>query len=365
MTARRLISDYPHQVAGHCGSGALRDLMQWARLSYDDTPLDEGTVFGLAGELGFTYLRHPAMSPPIYLVGRGPDLTGAFTRRLGITATRHATDDPDEGWAWVRDELDHGYPVLCWADIAHLPYLRVRLSMSRHDIVITGYDDHTATATVVDNDRADPQPVPYDALARARHSTGFPAPTRHTTYRLRYPTRLPPLTATAADACHAAATALRHPPPLPLSTGHPGNDHNQDHDQVADLVHGAGLDGVDIFAEDLRRWPDVFTPAQLDTVLSALAAFIDKAGTGGSLFRRLQADYLHYLAHRTGLPIAGQAADLYAQLTQLWHGLARIAAADISTTTRVTALADTARHLPELEQHGADLLDLLARELSP
>ncbi|MBB2506475.1 hypothetical protein H5411_46160 [Amycolatopsis echigonensis] len=49
MTGRRVISDYPHQLAGHCGSGALRDLMQWARLSYDETPLDEGTVFGLGG----------------------------------------------------------------------------------------------------------------------------------------------------------------------------------------------------------------------------------------------------------------------------------------------------------------------------
>ncbi|OLZ42924.1 BtrH N-terminal domain-containing protein [Amycolatopsis keratiniphila] len=355
MTGRRVISDYPHQVAGHCGSGALRDLMHWARLSYDDTPLDEGTVFGLGGELGFTYLRHPAMSPPIYLVGRGPDLTGAFTRRLGITATQHATDDPDEGWAWVREELEHGYPVLCWADIAHLPYLRVRLSMSRHDIVITGYDDHTRTATVVDNDRADLQPVPYDALARARSSTGFPVPTRHTTYSLRYPTRLPPLADTAADACHAAARALRNAQSL-LPAGQL--------DGVTGLVHGAGLDGLSVFVHDLRRWPDVFTPTQLDTVLTALAAFIDKAGTGGSLFRRLQADYLSYLAHRTGLPIAGQAAGLYAQLTQIWRDLARIATTDIPATTRVTALADTARHLPELEQQGADLLDLLARELS-
>ncbi|GAB3673862.1 BtrH N-terminal domain-containing protein [Saccharopolyspora sp. NPDC049426] len=356
MTGRHIISDYPHQVAGHCGSGALRDLMHWAQLSYDETPLDEGTVFGLGGELGFTYLRHPAMRPPIYLVGRGPDLTGGFTRRLGITATQHATDDPDEGWAWVREELDHGYPVLCWADIAHLPYLRVRLSMSRHDIVITGYDDHTRTATVIDNDRADPQPVPYDALARARSSTGFPAPTRHTGYRLRYPTHLPPLANTAADACHAAARGLRNPQSLVPASQLDG---------VTDCPYGAGLDGLSVFVDDLRRWPDVFTPTQLDTVLTALAAFIDKAGTGGSLFRRLQADYLHYLAHRTGLPIAGQAADLYDQLTQLWHDLARIATTDTSTTTRVTALADTAEHLPELEQQGADLLDLLARELSP
>ncbi|TVT12459.1 BtrH N-terminal domain-containing protein [Amycolatopsis acidiphila] len=316
--------------------------------------LSEGTIFGLGGELGFSYLRHSAMSPPIYLVGRGPDLTGHFTRRLGITATQHATDDPDEGWAWVRDELDQGHPVLCWADIAELPYLRVRLSMSRHDIVIIGYNDHTRTATVIDNDRADPQPVPYDALARARSSTGFPAPTRHTTYRLRYPTQLPPLSTTAADACDAAASALRHPEPM--LTG--------DLDTTPELVHGYGLNGVTTFVDDLHQWPDLFPPDQLDTVLRALAAFIDKAGTGGGLFRRLQADYLHYLARHTHLPTAQQAADTYSQLAQVWSDLATTATTDIDITTRIAALTDTAQQLPALEQRGADDLHILARDLT-
>lgn len=355
MTEQQRISDYPHQLAGHCGSGALRDLMQWAGLSYDDTPLAEGTIFGLGGELGFSYLRQTAMSPPIYLVGRGADLTGQFAHRMGLTVTQHATDDPDEGWAWVRNELDHGYPVLCWADIAELPYLRVRLSMSRHDIVIIGYDNHTATATVVDNDRADPQHVPYDALARARCSTGFPAPTRHTTYRLRYPTQLPPLTKTAADACHAAAAALRRTTP-PFTDG--------ELDSVPDLIHGNGLHGLTIFIADLTRWPDLFPPDQLDAALRALAAFIDKAGTGGGLFRRLQADYLTYLADLTRLPIARQAADTYTQLAQLWSKLATTATADTDALARIQAICDTAHHLPALEHRGADDLNNLAHTLT-
>ena len=31
----RVVLDYPHRQAGHCGSGALRDLMEWeARLGW-------------------------------------------------------------------------------------------------------------------------------------------------------------------------------------------------------------------------------------------------------------------------------------------------------------------------------------------
>ncbi|MFA6574914.1 MAG: BtrH N-terminal domain-containing protein [Nocardioides sp.] len=34
--------------------------------------------------------------------------------------------------------MEGGRPVRLWADIAELPYLRVKLSMSRHDIVVIG-----------------------------------------------------------------------------------------------------------------------------------------------------------------------------------------------------------------------------------
>lgn len=45
--------------AGHCGSGALRDLMELHQLDYGAGPLSEGAAFGLAGGLGFLYLECP------------------------------------------------------------------------------------------------------------------------------------------------------------------------------------------------------------------------------------------------------------------------------------------------------------------
>ena len=37
------ISNYPHRMGGHCGSGALRDLLEWAGLGWDGPP-GEGLV---------------------------------------------------------------------------------------------------------------------------------------------------------------------------------------------------------------------------------------------------------------------------------------------------------------------------------
>ena len=35
---RRILLDYPHREAGHCGSGALRDLLEWAGLGWEEVP---------------------------------------------------------------------------------------------------------------------------------------------------------------------------------------------------------------------------------------------------------------------------------------------------------------------------------------
>ncbi|WP_231857374.1 BtrH N-terminal domain-containing protein, partial [Tsukamurella tyrosinosolvens] len=41
-------------MGGHCGSGAMRDLMEWTGLGFDGPP-DEGLVFALGGALSLTY----------------------------------------------------------------------------------------------------------------------------------------------------------------------------------------------------------------------------------------------------------------------------------------------------------------------
>lgn len=57
MTA--LLSRFPHRRAGHCGSGARRDLLEFHGLDYGDGPLSEDAVFGLAGGRGSSTWRTP------------------------------------------------------------------------------------------------------------------------------------------------------------------------------------------------------------------------------------------------------------------------------------------------------------------
>ncbi|MEU8494673.1 MULTISPECIES: BtrH N-terminal domain-containing protein [Pseudonocardia] len=345
-------------MAGHCGSGALRDLLEWAGLSWGGKPLSEGTVFGLGGCLSFNYLRGPGLGTPFYLVGRGSGLTESLSTRLGIAGFAHDTDDPDEGRAWLDRELNAGRPLLCWADMSELPYLRVRMQMSRHDIVVTGYEPNRQQVRVIDNDRAEPQVIPAAALAAARSSTGFPTPTRHTCYPLRFPDSLPDQRTAAASACAQSAQSMTAPTDGNIITvpGAPAAGH--------------GLGGVATFLADLEAWPDVLdrtgeTPEHdLHAALSTLAVFIEKAGTGGGLFRRLQAQFLAELTDIDAR--AHPAAVIYEELAGTWS---EIAARAVDKTagppaTRWRNVQDRARRLPQLETDGAHHLQDLARVLA-
>lgn len=340
MPGRVVVGDYPHRVGGHCGSGALRDLLDWAGLGWADEPPSEGLVFGLGGALAFFHVPLPGLQPPFYLVGRDIDLEQDLCDRLGIATERQQTDDPEQGWQWVVDELDHGRPVMVQADIAHLPYLRVRLANTRHDIVVIGYDPSARTALVVDNDREQVQEVSLADLAVARASTGFPDPVRHATWPMRFPERLPDLLPVARRAARASADRmLDGSGPLPdlLSS-------------ADDAALGVGVAGVGGFVEDLAGWPGRMDDDQRRQAVAALPVFIDKAGTGGGLFRWLQAGFCADVARLTGSAPFATAAAAYERCAAAWSHLAAVSGAAGDDHAAVVRAASA---LPELEQQAA------------
>lgn len=326
--ARRVEIDFPHRRAGHCGSGALRDLLEFHGLCWGPEPLSEsmalseGMVFGLGAGLGFAYLELPDADPPIYLVGRTGGLERDICEHLGIGLDLRQTDDPAEGWGVLREALDDGRPTMVWADIQHLDYLRVRLQMTMHDIVITGYDEAEGVAFVADNDRDDIQRCSLEALARARNSRAFPGPNRHATWLMDFPQALPDPRAAVTGALRGAVDNMRgggaglNAPPA-----------------------GTGLNGVNAFAAAYPGWPQRFGE-RLDGAMRGLRIFIVKAGTGGALFRSLHARFAHDAAELLGQPSFHEVGARYDELAAEWVILAGVEdhAAGLPHVERIAAL---------------------------
>lgn len=339
MTLPSIAPSFPHQLAGHCGSGALRDLLEFHGLDYGAGPLGEGAVFGLAGGLGFLYLEMPGATPPMYLVGRTADLERDVAGHLGLGLDVRDSDDPDEGWRWVREEVDAGRPPMVWADIGHLEYLRVRMHNTRHDIVVVGVDEEGGFAWIADNDREELQRCSLESLARARSSDAFPGPNRHTTFVYEWPERLRPPADATRDALRRAVQNMQGTP-----------------EALAGLQGANGLRGVESFVGAYPVWPEVFGD-ELPRALKGLSVFIVKAGTGGAMFRSLHAAFLHDMAELLDDDDLRAIGTTYDELATAWRSLANRA--------RDEDHAGGLEHVEQigvLEQRGVSLMSAWAQD---
>ena len=297
-------SRFRHRVAEHAASGALRDLLEHHRLSYAPQPLSEGAVFGFSGALDLRVRMAGAAIPAIDLDGRAATLEPELCQHLGVRARWRATTDPTVAWEVLRDELVAGRPTLVRADAAELDYHEGRRHDTRRAIVATGLDEPAALVWVADGGFPEPQRCSIGALAAARASQGWPEPARHGLLQIAgAPQRLADPRAAVAAALHRVVRAMRRPP-------------RQHHPHVR-----AGLAAADALA---ATWPGLPAAAgpRLGATLDALRSRISDGGTGGALYRSLQARFLHDGAALLGSPQLGRAALVCDDLADAWRTLA-------------------------------------------
>lgn len=294
---------FHHRVADHAASGALRDLLEHHRASYAPEPLSEGAIFGLSGALDLSVRIAATAVPIIDVEGRAPSLELDLCRHLGLDAQWCATDDPRLGWEQLRRELDAGEPTLVRADLADLDYRDGDRHDTRHAIVVTNCDVQGGVVWVLDRCFPEPQRCTLSSLAVARASRGWPEPVRHGMLRVRRPARL----ASPSDAVAAALRRVVASMRSPQRNGHP---------HVL-----SGLAAIDALASAWAQLPQLAGP-RLGQTLAALRFRIREGGTGGALYRSLQARFEHDAAALLGSAQLGRAALVCDDLADAWRAFA-------------------------------------------
>jgi hypothetical protein len=329
-----------HRVADHAASGALRDLLEHLRLSYAPEPLSEGAIFGFSGALDLRVRIADAAVPAIDLEGRAASLELELCEHLGIPAQWHTTSDPATGREQLRAALASGHPALVRADLAELDYRDGDRHDTRHAILVTSVDPDAAVAWVADGGFPEPQRCSLAALAAARASQAWPEPAHHGLLTLGVrPSRLADPRVAVAAALRRVVDAMRRPP-------------RPDHPHVR-----AGLAAADALAEAWPSLPDAAGP-RLAVTLEALRFRIRDGGSGGALYRSLQARFLHEAAALLGSPQLGQAALVCDDLADAWRALAGAIDGDDPVfahrvsgpwVQRISALEH--QHVEALEEH--------------
>jgi Domain of unknown function (DUF4872)/Butirosin biosynthesis protein H, N-terminal len=338
-TAQVGLTGLRHRVAEHAASGALRDLLEHHRVSYGCEPLSEGAIFGFSGAFDLCVRIAATAVPPIDVDGRGPSLELDLCRHLGLEAEWCATDDPGTGWEQLRHELDAGRPTLVHADVGELDYHVERRHDTRHAIVVTGCDAPAGVVWVLDRCFADPQRCTLSSLATARASRGWPEPARHGLLRLRGVDGLVEPRVAIAAALVRVVQGMRHP-------------HRNGHPHIR-----SGLAGIDALADAWPRLPELAGP-RLRQTLAVLRFRVRDGGSGGALYRSLQARFEHDAAALLGSAPLGRAALVCDDLADAWRAFA--AATDADDADRAHRAAGPLiecvralehRHIEALEAH--------------
>ncbi|MGW6781522.1 BtrH N-terminal domain-containing protein [Streptomyces sp. NPDC054987] len=281
------VKDIDARGTQHCETTTLGLLLRHQGLD-----LSEPMLFGLASGLSFLYWNSKKMDFP-FLGGRVKpfDLTRNLAARLRLRLQVQETTSPRKAWDSVAASIDAGHPVGLQLDSHHLDYFGSKVHFGGHIVALYGYDDHTAY--LVDTDQqGGAVSTSLSSLARARAARG-PMTAKHRSFTLTTPKNMPAPHGQIVPAITACADAFLNPP-------------------IANLGHR----GIEKAGRLVRTWLQCTDDPQRD--LPQAASLMEKAGTGGALFRNVYRDFLAECTELLDSSHLRTGHRLYAEAAVLW-----------------------------------------------
>ena len=297
--------------------------------------LSEPLIFGLGEALGFVFLNLAGLPLP-FLGGRSKPfaLTTAACRNLGLRLEATETTSKAKAWRQLETHLEAGTPVGLQLDCFYLPYFEHGPHFAGHFVAalrLVG-DEVEVVDTV---QQGGVQRIPRAALEAARHARG-PMSARARAYTLH---RGPEVDLPTAVARAMAENARRYL--------HPD-------------FGGMGALGLAKLGRSLPTWLDKAEDPAQDLRLAA--DLMERAGTGGALFRNLYRDFLDEASEL--LPasaVATRAArDEVARAAGLWTELAKLLE-QCARDRREEHLVEASRLCPAIASHEVAAMTLLAQ----
>lgn len=280
----------------HCETTALGVLLR-----HEGIDLSEPMLFGLGSGLSFIYWDSKAMGFP-FLGGRVKpfELTRNLAAVLGLELLVEETTSTRKAWRNVAGPVDAGRPVGLQLDSYHLDYFSTKVHFGGHIVAMYGYDEQDAH--LVDTaPQGGAVTTSLAALARARAERG-PITARHRSFTLTAPCGPPSTRERIIPAIKTCADAFLHPP-------------------IANLGHR----GIEKTAKQVPKWLERSADPGQD--LPRAAVLMEKAGTGGALFRNLYRDFLAECAQLIDSDHLRTGHSLYAEAAALWTEVAELIAA--------------------------------------
>ena len=298
----RLIESYRHQVASHCESGTVRNLLLHAGVD-----VSEPMIFALGSGPTFYYLffvKGPSTFPLVALRNTPGSIFKRVSKLCGVDFHMKQYRSPRAAMAKADELIDRGTPVAAQVEMFRMKYLPsfMRVRAPFHFIALVGRDAQSYLVS-------DAYQASLNTLARedleAAWETHAPMAKDNLLVHLRKVPR-------HIDFKRGALASIRYCCSNMLLP------------RVVDrLFFFVGIEGMRTFARQMRRWPERYRGVRLREGMLFHAVCFEDQGTGGGAFRLMYGAFLQEAKEMFHSPALGELADRFIDHGRQWRKASR------------------------------------------
>ncbi|UTX49308.1 BtrH N-terminal domain-containing protein [Chryseobacterium sp. MA9] len=260
--------------------------------------LSEPMLFGLGEGLGFIYWNMKTMDFP-FIGGRvKPDvLTKNLAQNLNLELTVKETSSQSKAWDQVKELIDNKQVVGLKMDCYHLEYFSNPFHFAGHYAAIYGYDSENAF--LVDTRQQGGQvQTSLKSLAMARAEKG-PMSSKNLYYTIQKKNK-------KFDLEKAILTAIK----------------NNAVEYLSPPIMNISYKGILKTSSEIIKWFN--TSKNIEGEFKQAALLMEKAGTGGALFRNLYRDFLKESYELLQLDQLKTGYEGFTEIAELWTTVSRL-----------------------------------------
>ncbi|MGO1723059.1 MAG: BtrH N-terminal domain-containing protein [Sphingobacterium sp.] len=277
----------------HCETTATGTLLRQIGIN-----LSEPMLFGIGEGLGFIYWNMKTMDFP-FIGGRIKTdlLTQNIAKNLNLELTVKETSSKQKAWENVKQLLDKGQIVGLKLDCYHLEYFSNPFHFAGHYTAIYGYDNENAFL-VDTRQQGGEVKTSLKSLELARAEKGAMS-SKNLYYTIKQ-------TGKNFDLKKAILTAIQ----------------NNATDYLNPPIRNISYKGILKTSTEIIKWFN--TSKDIENEFKSSAMIMEKAGTGGALFRNLYRDFLKESYELLKLDELKTGHEAFVEIATLWTSVSQL-----------------------------------------
>lgn len=255
------INNFKPFIGQHCETTTTGSLIKHLGIN-----LSEPMLFGLGEGLGFIFWNMKIMDFP-FIGGRiKPDiLTKNLCKNLNLHLDGKETSSIKKAWDNAKENIDNNIPVGLKLDSYYLDYFTKKIHFAGHYVAMYGYDDNFAYLVDTKQQGTEAKAT-LKNLELARNEKG-PMSSRNLCYTIQK-------TDEKYDLKIAIKTAIK----------------NNAKEYLNPPIKNISYKGILKTSEEIKKWFKNTKDIKGD--FNTTAMLMEKAGTGGAIFRNIYRDFL-------------------------------------------------------------------------